>query len=79
MLAEVVPEERIVWRILNDGVNGTHGYYLTVNGERDDAQVPHRGYAHRYRWALAVAPPRRFVRAFNDGALRQGCARVLKR
>ena len=28
VLAEVVPEERIVWRVDNDGFDGTHGFYL---------------------------------------------------
>ncbi|MBV9104190.1 MAG: hypothetical protein JO060_11425 [Candidatus Eremiobacteraeota bacterium] len=27
-LSEAVPEERIVWRIDNEGVDGTHGFYL---------------------------------------------------
>jgi hypothetical protein len=33
-LAEVVPEERIVWRIDNDGVAGTHGFFLTHDGKK---------------------------------------------
>ncbi len=33
MLCEVAPEERIVWRILNDGVDGTHGFYLAAAGK----------------------------------------------
>jgi hypothetical protein len=33
-LAEVVPEERIVWRIENDGVTGTHGFYLTHDAKK---------------------------------------------
>jgi hypothetical protein len=28
VLEDVVPEERIVWRIDNEGFDGTHGYYL---------------------------------------------------
>ncbi len=33
VLAEVVPEEQIVWRILNEGVDGTHGFYLSSEGK----------------------------------------------
>jgi hypothetical protein len=33
-LAEAVPEERIVWRIENDGVTGTHGFFLTPDGKK---------------------------------------------
>lgn len=28
VLAELAPEERIVWRVDNDGFEGTHGFYL---------------------------------------------------
>jgi hypothetical protein len=34
ILEEAVPEERIVWRIDNDGVAGTHGFYLTAEGKK---------------------------------------------
>jgi hypothetical protein len=34
ILQEVVPEERIVWRFLNDGVFGTHGFYLSSEGKQ---------------------------------------------
>ncbi len=33
ILAETVPEERIVWHILNDGVEGSHGFYLRSEGK----------------------------------------------
>lgn len=33
-LAEAVPEDRIVWRIENDGVTGTHGFFLTPEGKK---------------------------------------------
>ena len=33
MLADVVQDEQIVWRILNDGVDGTHGFYLQSEGK----------------------------------------------
>jgi hypothetical protein len=34
ILAEAVPEGRIVWRIDNDGVVGTHGFYLAPDGKK---------------------------------------------
>lgn len=34
ILAEVAPEERIVWRIENDGVVGTHGFFLSPDGKK---------------------------------------------
>jgi hypothetical protein len=34
LLQEVVPEERIVWRILNEGVDGTHGFFLSTQGKQ---------------------------------------------
>ncbi len=34
ILEEVVPEERIVWRVQNDGFDGTHGFYLSGEGRR---------------------------------------------
>ena len=33
ILDEVTPEEQIVWRIQNDGVDGTHGFYLESEGK----------------------------------------------
>ncbi len=39
-LDEVVPEERIVWRFLNEGVDGTHGFYLHTEGKQ--TTVEHR-------------------------------------
>lgn len=33
VLEEVGPEERIVWRILNEGVDGHHGFYLSSEGK----------------------------------------------
>jgi hypothetical protein len=40
ILAEVVPEERIVWRIENEGVAGTHGFFLEPDGKK--TVVTHR-------------------------------------
>ncbi len=33
ILEEAVSEEKIVWRILNDGWTGTHGFYLSTEGK----------------------------------------------
>lgn len=40
ILEEVVPEENIVWRIQNDGVDGIHGFYLSPEGKQ--TRVEHR-------------------------------------
>jgi hypothetical protein len=32
-LEEAVPEERIVWRFENEGVNGRHGFHLSSEGK----------------------------------------------
>ena len=34
VLEEAVPEERLVWRFLNEGVEGTHGFYLISEGKQ---------------------------------------------
>ena len=34
VLAEAVPEARIIWRIENDGVCGTHGFFLRPDGKK---------------------------------------------
>lgn len=34
VLESVEPEKAIVWRIDNDGVDGTHGFYLTHDGKK---------------------------------------------
>src|SRR5271154_3071124 len=34
LLEEVVAEERIVWRIDNEGIAGTHGFYLARSGKK---------------------------------------------
>ncbi len=33
VLEEAVPEERIIWRIQNEGVAGTHGFVLSSEGK----------------------------------------------
>lgn len=40
ILEEVVAEQRIVWRIDNDGVSGTHGFFLAQDGKK--TTVTHR-------------------------------------
>jgi hypothetical protein len=78
MLAEVVPEERIVWRILNDGVDGTHGYYLTADGKQTTLE-------YRIEGTLTDTDGRLLWRRLEDSfersttALFDKIARVLKR
>ena len=78
VLEEVVPEERIVWRFLNDGVNGTHGFYISVDGKQTTV-------THRIEAELAEPEGRLFWRRFEDvhertdNALFDKMARVLRR
>ncbi|MBV8074216.1 MAG: hypothetical protein JO140_02215, partial [Candidatus Eremiobacteraeota bacterium] len=78
ILEEVVPEERIVWKILNDGVAGTHGFYITADGKQTTV-------THRIEAELAEPEGRLFWRRFEDvhertmNALFDKIARVLKR
>lgn len=78
VLEEVVPEERIVWRFLNDGVNGTHGFYISADGKQTTVE-------HRIVADLAEPEGRLFWRRFEDvhertdTALFDKMARVLRR
>ncbi|MDE2483241.1 MAG: hypothetical protein KGN02_13770 [bacterium] len=78
LLAEAVPEERIVWRILNDGVAGTHGFYLTTEGKATTLE-------YRIEGALTETDGRLWWRRFEDAyerstdGLFDKIARVLKR
>ncbi len=78
VLAEVVPEERIVWRFLNDGVNGTHGFYLTSSGKQTVLD-------YRVEASLSDTDGRLLWRRLEDAfersteALFEKIARVLKR
>lgn len=78
VLEEVVPEERIVWRFLNDGVNGTHGFYISVDGKQTTV-------SHRIEAELAEPEGRLFWRRFEDvhertdNALFDKMTRVLRR
>lgn len=78
VLAEVVPEERIVWRILNDGFQGRHGYYLQSEGKTTTLEC-------RIEASLSDTDGRLLWRRFEDqferanDALFDKLARVLKR
>ncbi|HTX02260.1 MAG TPA: hypothetical protein VMD07_01165 [Candidatus Acidoferrales bacterium] len=78
ILAEVVPEEKIVWRFLNDGVAGTHGFYISAEGKQTTV-------AHRIEAELSEPEGRLFWRRFEDvhertmNALFDKMARVLRR
>jgi hypothetical protein len=78
MLEEVVPEERIVWRIDNEGVDGTHGFYLD-SIERKTRLV------HRVQATLSDTEGRLLWRRIEDAhertieALFDKLSRVLKR
>jgi hypothetical protein len=78
VLDEVVPEERIVWRFLNEGVDGTHGFYLSTQGKQTQLE---------YRVAATLTDTdgrllwRRLEDAFERSteALFEKLARVLRR
>jgi hypothetical protein len=78
VLSEVVPEERIVWRILNDGVEGTHGFYLSSEGKETVLD-------YRVEARLSDTDGRLLWRRWEDSfdrstdALFEKLARVLKR
>jgi hypothetical protein len=78
VLAEVVPEERIVWRIDNEGVDGTHGFYL-------DSVDKKTRIVHRFEATLSDTEGRMLWRRIEDvhertiEALFDKIARVLKR
>ena len=78
VLHEVVPEERIVWRILNDGVEGTHGFYLSSEGKETVLE-------YRIEATLSDSDGRMLWRRSEDSfersteALFDKLARVLKR
>ena len=78
ILAEVVPEERIVWRIDNEGVDGTHGFFLSHEGKKI---VP----THQTVAQLSEPEGRMFWKRLQDAheraidGLFDKLARVLKR
>ena len=59
VLEEAVPEDRIVWRFQNEGVDGTHGFYLTADEKR--TKLTHRVIA-----TLSDTEGRLFWRRFED-------------
>lgn len=78
MLQEFVPEERIVWRFLNEGIEGTHTFLVTSEGKETTVE-------HRIEASLSDAEGRMLWKRLEDGyersmqALFEKLARVLKR
>ena len=78
ILVEAVTEERIVWRIDNEGVDGTHGFYLEPVERKTRL-------AHRVQASLSDTEGRLLWRRIEDAhertieALFDKLARVLKR
>ncbi len=78
VLGEALPEDRIVWRILNDGVEGTHGFYLTSEGKETKLE-------YRIEATLSESDGRLLWRRFEDAfersteGLFDKIGRVLKR
>jgi hypothetical protein len=78
VLSEVVPEERIVWRIDNEGVDGTHGFYVNTVDKKTRI-------THRFQATLSDTEGRLLWRRIEDvhertiEALFDKIARVLKR
>ena len=78
VLSEAVPEERIVWRIDNEGVDGTHGFYL-------DSVDRKTRVVHRIQGNLSDTEGRLLWRRIEDAhertieALFDKLARVLRR
>ncbi len=78
VLDEVVPEERLVWRIKNDGVDGTHAFILTSAGKETTLE-------HRFDGELSDLEGRLLWRRVEDAhdraidALFDKIERVLKR
>lgn len=78
VLQEAVTEDRIVWRFLNEGLDGTHGFYLSTEGKETLLQ-------YRVDAMLSDTDGRLLWRRFEDQfersteALFDKLARVLKR
>jgi hypothetical protein len=78
VLDEVVPEDRIVWRIDNEGVDGTHGFY--IEQEQRGTKLTHKMIA-----TLSDSDGRMLWRRLEDvhnrtmEALFDKIGRVLKR
>lgn len=78
VLEEAAPEERIVWRIQNDGIDGTHAFQLSTEGKQTVL-------TYRVDAMLSDTDGRLLWRRFEDQfersteALFDRLARVLKR
>ena len=78
VLEEAVPEERIVWRFKNEGLDGTHGFHLSAEGKETLLE-------YRVDAMLSDTDGRLLWRRFEDQfersteALFDKLARVLKR
>ncbi len=78
VLAEAVPEERIVWRFQNEGFDGTHGFYVATEGKETTLE-------YRVDALLSDTDGRLLWRRFEDQfersteGLFDKLARVLKR
>ena len=78
VLEEAVPEERIVWRFRNEGLDGTHGFFLNTQGKETLLE-------YRVDAVLSDTDGRLLWRRFEDQfersteALFDKLARVLKR
>jgi hypothetical protein len=78
VLEQVEPEKSIVWRIDNEGVDGTHGFTLETNGRRVTVR-------HRLTATLSDTEGRLFWKRLEDAHARaidglfEKLARVLKR
>lgn len=78
VLVEAVAEERIVWKFLNEGVDGTHGFYLSSSGKQTTLEI-------RVEATLSDTDGRLFWRRVEDAfdrsaeALFDKLGRVLKR
>lgn len=79
VLEDVVPEDRIVWRVQNEGFDGTHGFYI---GGSDAKKTT---LTHRIEATLSDTEGRLLWRRLEDAeeraieALFDKIARVLKR
>ena len=78
ILDELVPEERIVWKFLNEGFAGSHGFYFATAGKKTILE-------HRIEAELAEPEGRMMWRRVEDShermieGLYDKLARVLKR
>ena len=78
VLHEIVPEEKIVWSFKNEGIDGTHGFYLSNDGKKIQL-------LYRITATLSDTDGRMLWRRIEDAqertieALFDKLARVLKR